>query len=266
MKNLKILGLIAAMVMVFASCSTNDEDPAGLRGVAVVPEITDLNPAVFDSNDMENTFVQFTVKIPDGESVSSGAVQVSYNGQKERVDYTTLNSFPATVKIPLADLATKLGMSLSDVKLGDVFTIEVLTTSNGKTYRSNASIDAAVVCAYNPDLVSGSYHAKSADWGSEGDVTITVDPTDQYTVYVSGLEAIEGLNEDQGPLKMMVNPLDYSVTAVKTVLASDAWGYHNLAYAGSGKLSTCDGTYTMNFAISVDDGDFGTYSFVLTKN
>jgi len=155
---------------------------------------------------------------------------------------------------------------LADVKLNDEFTFEVVTIKNGKKYYSNAAIVAPVVCAYDPAFVSGSYHAHSDDWGSDGDVTITVDPNNPFIVYVAGLEAIEGLNEDKGPLKMVINSTNFAVTAVHTVLASDAWGYHNIAYEGSGKLNTCDGTYTMLYKITVDEGSFGSFNFVLTKN
>jgi hypothetical protein len=267
MKRFKIFSLIAAVVFTFSSC-TEFENPVQQRGEAVVASVSDINPAVFDSNDLTNTFIQFVVNIDESEKskVSEAAIQVSLNGNMERKELLKVSAFPSTVKIKLADIATKLGVALTDIKLGDVLNIEVLTNTNGKLYRSNAAINAAVVCAYNPTLVSGSYHSVSPDWQSEGDITISVDPADEYTLYVAGLETIEGLDEDQGPLKLIVNPVDYSVEAVKTVLASDAWGYHNIAYEGAGNLSTCDGTFTMNFAISVDEGPFGTFAFIFTKN
>lgn len=273
MKKNKILGLgfIAVMViMIVNSCSTKFEDPAGPRGIAVAPSLTNVQPAVFDVNHMSTTYVQFTVNVDGSVPVDQAVIQVSYEGGLQRVDYTTISSFPATVKVKLADVVQKLGMTLDDITKGDVFTVEVVTESNGQWYRSNtAAFNPAVVCPYIPSLVSGSYHANSPDWGSDGDVTITVDPNDEYVVYVSGLEEIEGLVEDKGPLKMVISQKDYSVTVDRQVIASSLapWGlsYTNLAYEGSGSLSTCDGTYTMSFTISVDQGTFGTYSFTLTK-
>ncbi len=89
--------------------------------------------------------------------------------------------------------------------------------------------------------------------GCRRTVTVTVDPDDEYTVYVAGLAALDGLDEDLGPLKMTVNPLNFEVTAERTVLASVAFsGYTNIAYEGFGTLNTCDGTYEMNFTITVD--------------
>jgi hypothetical protein len=266
MKQINIFAFFFAFTLLFGGCEDTNENLVGSRGVAVVPLISNLNPAVFDSKDLENTFVEFKLDIEPGAVLEDATIKVSINGQKERVDYAKITTFPQTVKILAKDAAAKLGLGLTDIKLGDIVNVEIWTTSNGKTYQTSAGFNAAVVCAYDPDMVSGSYHAVSASWGSEGDVTITVDPTDPFIVYVAGLEAIEGLVEDKGPLKMIVNPLNYAVTAVKTVIASDAWGYHNIAYAGSGTLNTCSGTYQMMFAISVDEGSFGNHAFTLTKN
>ena len=272
MKRIILFGFITAMVLSFVSCKTEVKDPTGERNVAVVPSLTDVNPAVYDSKNLSTTFVQFTVNVEDAAAVNGGKVVVSYNGGMQRVDFSSINSFPSTIKVPLSEVVQKLGMTLDDVKLGDVFTIEVITTSagNGKEYRSNAAIDAAVVCAYDPANVTGAYAVtESGDWGSAGDITITVDPNDEHVVLVSGLETIEGLVEDKGPLKMVINPLNFEVTVDRQVLASDLspWGlsYTNIAYSGFGKVNTCDGTYNMTFTIGVDQGDWGTYNFVLTK-
>lgn len=265
MKRFKIFGLITALILVVSSCETEVTDPAGLRGEGVFPTITGLNPAVYDSNDLENTFVQFTVDVDDSR-VSEVVVLASLNGDKKREEIARVSSFPGTVKLPLSEVASKLGMQLSSVKLGDIFNIELQTIQGGKTYFSNAAFNAAVVCAYNPELVTGSYRAVSEGWAVDGNVEITADPDNEFVLYVTGLAALDGLTEDQGPLRMEVNELNYDVVAVKTVLASSAFGYTNIAYAGSGKLNTCDGTFEMLFTITVDQGSFGAYDFVLTKN
>jgi hypothetical protein len=264
MKTYKIFGFIAAIVLTFASCETQVDDPAGPRGTAVVPSVTNLNPAVYDSNELETTYVQFTLGLdaPATEAI----VVVSINGDKSRATVGTYTSFPATVKVLLSDVVIKLGMTLEDVELGDIFNFEIGAVIGGKTYYSNAAFNAPVVCAYNPELVTGSYRAVSAGWEVDGNVTITVDPEDDYIVYVAGLVLLDGAVEDQGPLKMIINPLNFQVTAVKTVLGSSFYGYTNVAYAGSGLLNTCTGTYNMLFSITVDQGSFGSYDFVLTKN
>jgi hypothetical protein len=265
MKKFKIIGLIAALVLTFSSCETEVVDPAGLRDVGVVPEITNLNPAVYDSNDLENTFVQFTVDLDDPK-VNEVSVVASYNGDKRRTEIIKVSSFPTTVKLALSDVASKLGIPISSVKAADVFNIELISIQSGTSYFSNAAFNAAVVCGYDPANVTGSYRAFSDSWPADGNVTITVDPEDEFVLFISGLAALDGLNEDKGPLRLEVNELNFDVVAVKTVLASSAFGYTNLAYEGSGKLNTCDGTFEMLFTITVDQGSFGAYDFVLTKN
>lgn len=269
MKKIKIFGLLTIVVLTFLSCETEVEDPAGLRGEGVIPVISDLNPAVFDSNDLENTFIQFTVNADDPK-VDEVIVVASFNGDKKRTEIANLSSFPATVNISLAEVASKFGTQLSSIQAADVVNFELITVQGSKSYFSSAAFNAAVVCGYDPAIVTGSYRAVSDSWGLDGNVTITVDPDNEYIVYVSGLAAVEDLNEDQGPLKMVVNELDFSVTAERTVLASNVaeWGlpYTGYAFEGFGTLNTCDGTYNMTFTITVDQGSFGAYDFVLTKN
>lgn len=265
MKTYRIFGLVALMILTFASCETEVVDPAGTRDEGAVPAITELNPAIFDSNDIENTFVKFTINIDDAK-VTEAIIVASYNFDTSRIEIQRVSAFPATVTIKLADIAPKFDKTLDDVELGDVITFEVITVVDGRTFRSNAAFDAAVVCAYNPDRVTGNYQAVSEDWAVAGPVTITVDPEDPYVVYVTGLAELDGLTEDKGPLKMVINPTNFEIVADKTVLASVAFDYNNLAYAGTGKLNTCDGTYEMFFTITVDEGSFGgPWAFTLTK-
>lgn len=267
MKHFNIVAVFFALTLLLVGgCEDTNVNLVEQRGVAVNPSITNLNPAVFDSNDLENTFVEFSLDVTDKTLLTNAIVKVSLNGKLQRADFSTITTFPSTVKITMKDAAAKLNMALNTIKLGDILNVEIWTTTNGKVYQTSAVFNAGVVCPYYRDQIIGSYHSVSAAWASEGDITITADATDQYTVYVAGLEAMEGLNENKGPLKMVINPLDYSVKAVKTVLATDAWGYHNLAYEGTGTLNTCNGTYEMSFNITVDEGTLASnQGFIFTK-
>jgi hypothetical protein len=270
MKKFKIISIIAAAVFTFSSCSVN-ENPVEQRGVGVVPAISDVYPGVFDSNDPQNTYVQFTLGIADADKgkVSEMSVQVSSGSKFERKEILKVTTFPTVVKVALKDVTTALGMNLSDVKLGDDFMIEVVTPVNGKPYYSPAAIKASVVCGYNPTMCSGSYSSAANDWG-EGDVTITVDPTDEYILYVSGLAEQEGLTED-APLKIVIDPTNYSLTAKSVIaISTEEWGpdgtYDNLTIDGKGSINTCDGTITFSSSIYVDQGSFsGNFNFILTK-
>lgn len=265
MKKYKLIVFLAALVFGFSACETDVVDPTGLRGEGIIPSITNVNPAFFDVNDAQNAFIKFDVDVAG--AVSEVIVEVSYNGDMRRVTLTNFSTFPATdIIIYMRDVASALSIPIDDVKPGDVFAVELVTVQGEKRYRSSALISAAAACAYDPALVTGSYNAFSPDWPADGNVTVTVDPDDEYTIYVEGLAALDGLDEDQGPLKMHVDPLNFEVTAERTVLATAAFGYDNIAYEGFGTLNTCDGTYNMNFTITVDQGSFGQYVFTLTKN
>ena len=133
---------------------------------------------------------------------------------------------------------------------------------------SSTSVVYPVACGYEPALATGTYVSYSApdQWNSGGDITITADPVDNTKIYVAGLASIEGLNEDLGPLVMHINPLTFDVTADRTVIASDYFGYTNGAFEGKGTFNSCNGSYAMSFTISVDEGNFGTYKFTFTRD
>ena len=268
MKKIKLLGLIVMlMVMMFPGCKKTTEDPAGLRGVAVVAAISKVNPVNFNSKDLVNSFVQFDLTVPEGFQGVTAIIQGSYKNDFKRITLATVTSFPATVKLVSGDVIQKLGISPATVKNGDNFVIEVVTTANGVTTRSNAIRNVSVACAFEPALAVGSYHSVSAKWQTDGNITLTASPTDPFTIYVKDLETIDGNVEDKGPLVMTINPLTFAVTVTKTVLVSvAAWGETNVTYAGSGVYKSCDGTYSMNFDITTTESNYGTFAFTFTRN
>ncbi len=222
MEKIKILGFIVLLMMYSISCEELP-DPAGERGVAIVPGITGLDPGVFDVNDLPNAFVQFTVVLAPGTSTPKATLVCSFNNNHADVTITELTTFPSTVIVTAADAAQKLGLTLDEVVRGDVFDLELLITTNGRTTRSTP-LAIPVACVYSTAMSTGSFHSVSEDWNSEGDITITADPDDPYKVYVSGLEEMEGLVEDLGPLVMYIDPITYAVTVPRKAIASDAWG------------------------------------------
>ena len=266
MKNLKTLGFIVMLLLMAAGCEELP-DPAGVRGVAVVPAITDLNPGVFDSKDLENSYIEFVITVPEGTLPEKITVVASYLDNFERVTMTEATSFPAPVRLKSKDVIGKLGIQASNIENGDIFTFELLTQANGMTTRSVAVLSIPVACGYDVNLATGSYHCVSPDWGSDGTITLSADQENPYKIYVSGLEEIEGLTEDLGPLAIYIDPATYSVNAPLKAIASEAWGYGAISYTGTGVYSSCDGNYTMYFEISLTAlGSVGQYSFTFTRN
>jgi hypothetical protein len=266
MKKTKISAIIITSVLLIIGCE-KAKDPAGLRDVGIIPIISDVNPGIFDSKDLKNSYVELTLKLENGKTAEKAVLEGSYNRNFERVKLAEVTSFPATVRIVSGDIIQKLGISEADVINGDVFTLEVVTTANGLTTRSTAILRVVVSCAYDRTLTFGSYHSTSADWNSDGDITVTADPDDPYKVYVSGLEEMEGLVEDGGPLAMYINPATYVVTVPAKAISSDAWGYGAITYSGTGVYNSCDGSYEMHFDISLESlGSQGINTFTFTRN
>ena len=263
MKNhiIKIFGLIAVMLVTLTAC---EEDVIDMnRGEGVVPMITNLDPAVF--SEAEGTYISFDIDAPDytGELV----VLASVDGDKSRTPVKTISNLPANVTVTLAEVAAAKGMSVDDFDVGQIFNFEVQTQKGDRTYRSLASFNSPLACEYLPENVSGDYTATSAGWGVNGPITIVADEDDPFTLYVSGLAALDGLDEDLGPLKMVVNPGNFHVTVETQALATEVWlGYTHLSYGGSGTLDTCTGIYTMNFTITVSAGSYGSFAFTFSPN
>jgi len=266
MKKFKIPGFILILMMFSISCEELP-DPAGERGVGVVPGISNLNPGIFDSKSLSTTYVEFTVSLAEGATAEKVTVVGSINDSAEESVITEITSFPSVVRIRASEAAQKMGIILSDIANGDIFIFQLLPTVKGKTYHSAAVLAVAVACAYDVNLATGSYHVIGGDWQSEGDVTLTSDPDNPYKIYVVGLEEIEGAVEDEGPLVMYINPADYSVDVPEVVICSDFFGYGPISYKGGGVYNSCTGAFNMNFDISVGDyGSQGVFIFTFTRN
>lgn len=267
MKKIKISGLIALMLLTF-SCE-KPKDPVSQRDAGIIPLASEPNPGIF-INGNNDSYIEFTVSLSQGTSADHTQINVIHPGTTGEAKISDLTTFPATVHITLGEVISALGIQPSDIHDGDLIYVDILTTKNGITTRSAADLAITVACTYNSSLAAGSYHAVSppTEWAVSGNITITRDLADPYTVYVKGLETIDGNTEDLGPLPMHINPATLKITADKTVLVSNvSWGpYHNLAYEGTGSFNSCDGSYTMNFSISVDEGSFGSYAFTFTRN
>jgi hypothetical protein len=266
MRTIKILGSIITLIIIFLGCE-KAKDPIGQRDIAVIPFISDINPGIFDSKDLKNSYVEFKLSLESGKQAEKVVIEGSYNDNFERVKLTEVTTFPASIKIISSDIIQKLGISEADIINGDIFTLEMVTTANGITTHSPAILRVVVSCAFQNSLATGSYHSVSSDWNSEGDITITADPVDPYKVYVTGLEEMEGLVEDGGPLVMNIDPATYNVSVPAKIISSDAWGYGSITYAGDGVYNSCDGSYVMQFEITLDAlGSQGINSFTFTRN
>jgi hypothetical protein len=295
MKNkLKILLFGAVGVFLFTACQKDPKLNMPSLETGVVPLVTKdatkdqnvsfLNLAGFNGSVVVNTYYKDLPKSMDlmvtmnNDQLNSGVVK------------SGITTFPTTVNFNIASLVDILpGLdSIKQLQLGDNFKFYVnITMPDGSVINGNDTLYALtntsiknlpgssltvtynVACALDYALTVGSYHSYSppSDWNSEGDITLTADPDDPNKILVRGIETIEGLIEDKGPLVMHINPVTYAVTADKSVIVSDFFGYHNGAYAGTGTYNTCTGTYDMKFDITADEGTFiNGATFTFTRN
>jgi len=268
MKNInRLLTLMILLVLTLSGCETKFDDPAGERNlIPATPLIENLNPSIFLAADKANTYVAFDVTTGEGGQSIDGLIEVSYNGGQQRAQLQEF-TIPATgIQVALADVATAIGMSVDDMEGGAYVNIEVLTKAGDKYYRSSAAVNPLIACDYVPADYVGTPNALSSDWNVNGPVTVTVDPSDPtgYTLLVSGLAELDGLTEDGGPLPLIINPANYEITVPETILASNAWGYSNFFYEGTGSLNTCTRAIYLNVYIGVSIGGWGYNEFFIT--
>jgi hypothetical protein len=291
--------LVGIIILNGCETDTNGPMPDTFEEAGVAYMILDeTSSGLVNLNDLEAFNFAGSIDVLYDPTFDKLTLMVAYNGDyaNPAVLVDNITTVPYDFSVGMNDLVSALSQlnSTDDIEISDYFTFYVNVTRNGKEYPvyvmvggkaintvssglvtslqqfedadavTNVRID--VPCGYDVAGVTGNYNGASAGWAVNGPITITADPEDQFVVYVTGLATIDGMEEDQGPLRMDIDPNSYNVNVEKQVIASDAWGvYHNIAYRGTGKLNTCDGTYTMTFAISVDEGNFGSFSFTFTK-
>jgi hypothetical protein len=266
MKKIIIPVLAITLIMICFSCEKS-EDPAGERGIAIVPSVSTPNPGFFINGD-EDSYIRFDVDLEGVTQPDKTEVVVSHGTNFERVKIADVSTFPSTFTFTLGSILDAIGIGLSEINAGDIIYVEVETTLDTKVTRSSASLAIPVVCAFDPALAVGEYRAASASWGVDGSVTLAADPADPYKIYISGLAELDGLVEDMGPFVMQIDAATLRVTGAKQVLASECGPYHNFAYeiTSPGSFNTCDGKYSMYFGITVTEGSWGgPWAFTLTR-
>jgi hypothetical protein len=280
MKKYKILSLIVALGLFFGACEDSNENLVDSRGVAVVPVLTDLTPSSPLFTDFtEDSDVSFTVSLEDGDAVDAAEIRVVYEGSEAFL--LDIESFPIDITITAPEILSALEITEDDIVLGTSFFVYVMTTSDGVTTRSQASIEIELPCEFDADLTDGSYNVVSDDWNMDSSVSITADDDDPYTLYIAGLAEADGCTGNGNTIKIMIDPISYQLTGdtERTIVAADCggWGdgyevYTNYSFTvTSGSFGTCDGTYEIVFEIEyiyegeADYSSWGDNTFTFTR-
>jgi hypothetical protein len=264
--------IVIAATMLLASCQDTNENLVQSRGMGVVPLMSEPNPALFIAGAIETSYIAFDVSLSEGDKVDKAEVEVVYNGKSAIVKPVTL---PSSVNLTAAEIVDALGVSPSAVQAGDVFYVYVLTTAGGSTTRSPAAVAVSVVCEFDAALTEGIYNFESSDWAVDGQVTLAADPSDPYKITLTDYPEAEGVenNLTGNKITLVINSTSFKVTGAKTILADNLAdfgasyaSYTNYAYEPvAGMYNSCDGSYTVTFAISVDQGSVGSSVFVFRR-
>jgi hypothetical protein len=302
MKNkLKILMILAIGIFLLPTCQKDPSLRMPDLSKGVIPKIE--KDATKDLDISSTNLAGFNATINVGlyykDKPKSMTLMVCMNDDlaKTGVVKADITEFPAPVNITVSALVDILpGLdSINQLVPGDYFkfyvdvTLEDGTVVNGNdtlydAYNSSIrnlpgsslNVIYTVLCPFQPPITVGSYHEYSdpSQWNAAGDVTLTADASDQYTIYIDGLQAVDFITGNGAKLAIHIDPVTFAITGEKTVLADNLsdWGasyagYTNYSYTPTeGLYNTCDGSYAITFEISYDQGTFGPYKFTFTKN
>jgi hypothetical protein len=267
MKNILLYATLLATVL-FAGCENTNENPVQERGKGVGVIMSEPVPAFFTS-DIENSFVAFDLSLPEGETVEKSEIEVVYADKKALLK--SIDIPVANLKVTAVEMVEALGISPADIEVGNTFYLYVLTTKNGLTTRSKAALAINVTCEFEPALSTGAYNFESSDWGASGNVTLEADPADPFRIFITDYPEAEGLSNVTGNrIELIINPNTFNVSGPAVVLSDDLseWGVPYTAYTYqpvSGTYNSCNGSYTVVFAITVSAGSYGNNRFTFTR-
>ena len=252
--------------VVFTGCFEDEDELVQAYDSAVVPMVTDVNPSFYNFSELDGSTVGFKIDIGAGNaSVESMTVQKSYNGGAPQ-NVAEINTFPATIEIPIEDALAGLSVTKEDLALGDFFRFTILVhTTDGRTLTNAMNVDATVSC---PSDLAGTYTSVSGGpigpgspaGGSysdlAGEVIITADGGGVYSVddLSAGLYELAWGAFGAAPQPGTFRDVCGEITIIEF---SDQYGD---TVTGTGKVNE-DGTITYTWINTYGDG--GTV--VLTK-
>lgn len=228
---------------------------------------------------------------------------VAYNGAYDEAGTIEDNivTVPYDITVSSSNMVSVLSSlsSLNDLEAGDWLHVYVIPTIGGKEYPpyqvlggkaysttsasigqnltaftglTSADVVVNVPCELKPAMMVGSYYMASDDWAAWGDVTIEADPANPFKVFIYGAAGAEGLVDNGNGIEINIDPVTYAASGVKTVLSANLapWGlggYTNYYYQpNTVSYNTCNGSYSMVVRIGVDQGSWGNFNYLFTRN
>jgi hypothetical protein len=282
MKNIKLVSsLLLALSMFVASCSSD--------GNGNLPDLERVPIPLLKLDDKADVLIQepaefkgkFTVDMYFKNDVAPKQVDIviAKNGDYKtiKVLQAAVTTFPITVDVDAAKLATLFGINVSQIVPGDFFEIGTnIVTQSGMNIPafsdvsnqfsadvanfpgSSLSIKYPVVCALDLDEFVGVATAEDGFWEDTYDVIITKEG--ENTLVISGL-----IQDPKAIIKVVVDPKTVKTSVASTLVAPSLPPYTNLKVVASGELNQCTKTISLNTSFSVDQGNFSATTLVIKK-
>jgi hypothetical protein len=283
MKNIKIISsLMLALSLFVASCSSD--------GDGNLPDLERVPIPLLKLDDKADVLIQepaefkgkFTVDMYFKDDIAPKQVDVvvAKNGDYKtvKVIQAAVTTFPLTVEVDAAKLATAFGMTVAQIVPGDYFEVGAnIVTQSGLTVPafsdlsnqfsadisnfpgSSLSLKYSVVCPL--DLTEFLGKSTIEDPGFMGyDYPVTVTREGENVLVVTGF-----VDDPKSVIKVTIDPRTARVSVPSTLATPSIFGYNNLRVAGTGEINACENTITINMSYNVDEGSFGSYAFKITK-
>jgi hypothetical protein len=283
MKNIKIVSsLLLALSIFVASCSSD--------GNGNLPDLERVPIPLLKLDDNADVLIQeptefkgkFTVDMYFKNDVAPKQVDivVAKNGDYKTVKIlqAAVTTFPVTVDIDAAKLATAFGMNVSQIVPGDFFEVGTnIITQSGMTIPafsdvsnqfsadvsnfpgSSLSLKYPVVCPLDLDEFVGKFTAVDPGF-MEYDYPVTITREGENVLVITGF-----VDDPESVIKVTVDPRTTKTSVPSTLATPSIFGYHNLRVVGTGEINACTNSFTINLGYTVDEGNFGNYLLTVKK-
>lgn len=283
MKNIKFLSpILGVLALIAASCNPDGKGnlpdlervPVPLMTLAANSDVLIQDPAAFKG--------KFTLDLYFKEDVAPKQIDVvvTRNGDygTAKVLKAAVTTFPSTIDVTTAQLASLFGLDVSKVVPGDYFEIgaNIVTQSGltvpafsktGNQFSADISnfpgaslrLKYPVVCPLNLDDFVGEATIQDPNF-IEGNYPVTITREGTNVLVVKGF-----VQDPASIIKITVDPQTTKVSVPTTAATALIFGYHNLKVSGNGEINACKKSVVLNLAYSVDEGSFGTLGLTIQK-
>jgi hypothetical protein len=283
MKNIKLVSsLLLALSMFVASCSSD--------GNGNLPDLERVPIPLLKLDDKADVLIQepaefkgkFTVDMYFKNDVAPKQVDIviAKNGDYKtiKVLQAAVTTFPITVDVDAAKLATAFGINVSQIVPGDFFEIGTnIVTQSGMTIPafsdvsnqfsadvanfpgSSLSLKYPVVCPLDLDEFVGKFTAVDPGF-MEYDYPVIITREGENVLVIKGF-----VDDPESVIKVTIDPRTTKTSVPSTLATPSIFGYHNLRVVGTGEINACTNSFTINLGYTVDEGNFGNYLLTVKK-